>query len=403
VVAGDPLGDACDDDMDGDGRNVVYVRNSGMDDNLGTFIAPVKTLAKAVSLAKQRKAGAVYVSAGVYDISNVKFEDGIDIKGSFAENFLNYLQYPKNGGYKSVLENGHSPVTLFLKDFSGTFALDGFYIGSSATADDVVGPSGIIPDTDDYGCTQATVYLVNSQITLSNNVITVGNKATKPCGVLLGAGAGSAFNANKISAAGSSEADSSTGVSIVGAPAVLTNNIIIAGSGEHSFGVRMTDSSAKFVNNTIDATSLAASPKVAYGVTFNKGSPQLINNLVFTDGAFDQAVLACTGGELSGAKFQNNLLTTFPQTGTSAALIDCEGVFRLISDYNANPTFSLDGAVISGNTAYSGAKGGLVDASYNLVGGAGVNAGASASLTADYNGGARPKGGAFDVGAIEKQ
>ena len=393
-VEADTLGDACDSDIDGDGLHITYVYGEGDDANIGTFASPVKSLQVAINLAKAR-GDDIYAAVGTYDLKSVIFADGVDIYGGYSANFAE-----KN--FQTILTRSDSPVTLFIKDFSGTFTLNGFSITNSGQDD---GVGDVLPDSDDYGCSQATVYIVNSHVTLSNNIISTSGASLKPCGVLLDTDAEVTLAANRIEADSLENASSSTGVVVFEALATLANNIIMAGTGKHSVGVRMTDVATVLVNNTIDASSGALNPKSSSGIIFDGGSPKLINNLIFTSGGPDQYVLRCSGSDPIDAEFKNNLLTTFPQEGTNTILADCEGNFNLVTDFVTSPVFTLKGAVVSGNIAYSGALGGLVDASYNLAGSVGVDAGldtASFGFSADYNGKARPQGAGYDIGAIEK-
>lgn len=351
-VLKDGYGDACDDDIDGDGKDITYVSSSGDDFALGTFFAPVKTIAKGIEIAKSRKEN-LYVETGSYDISNVQFKDNVNLYGGFAKNFANYQQHAKDDNYKTFLTNGTSIVTLKFEDFSGTFVLDGFYLSNDGT-DDPAGSKGILPDSDEYGCSQATVYIVNSKVKLSKNIIGVSAKSSKPCGVLLGTGAEAELEANIISAAGWNKAGRSAGAVLVESAAKLMGNGIIAGSGEHCRGLRLTDSSAVIKYNTIIGTCSALKPKSSYGIEFSGGQPVINSNTIFADNAPEQAVLACAGGDFSGAQVKDNLLTTFPQTGTNAVLIDCDGNFTLTSDFLNSPVLNLNGAETSGNYGYAG-------------------------------------------------
>ena len=398
VVDNPSLGDACDPDLDGNGLNVTYVDGIiGSDTNAGTFLEPVKDLQLAINLAKKRD-DDVYVAPGEYDITNVKLVDGVNLYGGY-DSLSGELNFHDEDFKTVLIRNNNDPVTLYLYNFLGQIEISGFYI-TNMGKDDIVGmgadgAANILPDSDEYGCNQATVYIVNSMVNLLNNEISISGSSNKPCGVLLDSGAVVQMDANSIDAMGSTKAVASTGIAIVEAPAFITNNFITAGSGRHSVGIRMVDSISTIVNNTIDGASYAASPKTSYGILFSGGSLVFANNIIFTGKASDQAVLRCFSDEVSNSVIKNNILTTFPQDGTNAILINCEGEF----DFTTN--FALNGADVSANIAFVGA-----DSSF--IGDAGVDLGLDAStdtygnVTRDFYENARPNGGGFDIGAVEK-
>ncbi len=402
-VTPDAPGDACDPDLDGDGRHVTYLDEThGSDTNLGTFLEPVRSLQTAIDIAHQR-GDDVYVAAGTYNLTDVTFIDGVELYGGYADRFTSRDVHNNSAVYKTELTRGDSPVSLRIENFSGSVRLDGFYITNTG-ADEGVG--GILPDTDEYGCNQATVYIVNSNVKLDNNVITGNPASNTPCGLLINTGANIRLNANRIDANGLNTASKTTGVSIVNASPIITNNIIIAGRGEHSVGIRTTGSNGVIVNNTIDGTSNATHPQTSYGIIFDGGSPKIVNNIIYTDRAPDQSTLLCAGSNLTAAEIKNNILTTFRQTDPNAVLTDCDGGYVFVSSFTG--ALSLDGADTSGNVPFAGDPvSSLLDAAYvPLAGTPGVNAGlntntdAYGNVSADYNG--RTRSGSFDIGAVER-
>ena len=55
LVTADNLGDACDDDIDGDGLHITYLdAGNGNDSSSGTFVEPVTGVKRAIELAKVR-------------------------------------------------------------------------------------------------------------------------------------------------------------------------------------------------------------------------------------------------------------------------------------------------------------------------------------------------------------
>lgn len=421
VADGDaPKGDACDDDLDGDGRHVVYVdvKNGNDDAGLGTFASPVKTLGKGLELAQSRfeEIEEIYLAAGVYDLSGITFVDGVDVLGGYAAGFADAARKVHDAGAanQTVLKRDDSPVTLYFKEFGGEVKFDGLFFENGG--DDDAFEGGLLPDSE--GCSRATVYIETSSVTISNSVVSSGSSGVRPCAAFLNGGSEIVLNANRFESDGGADSYSSTGLFIVGAQPVVTNNIIVVGGAEQNFGIRSVNASPIVVNNTIDASSSNEVVSWAYGIALdgendggalNGGSPKLVNNLVFTRDASYQTALICSADVnlAAGTEVKNNLLTTFLQTGINAAVTACDGSSVRTEDFIVSQNFTLGSAAVEGNKAFSGVLGGLVDSGFNLVGPSGVNGGADAAsenygnVTSDYNGVSRTLG-QYDIGAIEK-
>jgi hypothetical protein len=404
-VESDLTGDVCDDDLDGNGANITYIGNSGSDANPGTFYEPLLTLQQGMKVAGER-GDDIYISAGTYKTDEIVFTSGINIYGGFADGYSDRKIHSENKLFKTTLVNNLSPVTINVQNLSGTFELDGFYIHNNA-ADE--GAGGVLPDTDDYGCSQATVYAESGNIMLSNNEISGSPLSLRPCGVLIGGGSIANLSSNFIDASGDGEATASSAATIVESNANLSNNIIVAGSGKHSKALRLIETDALILNNTINGASNSANPKIAYGIEFSGGSFAIINNIIYTAGAADQAVLICYGDAISNSKIENNLLTTFPNTGMNAVLVDCDGNFTWTSDFIESEELSLKGAVANDNVSFLGGDiTDLLAEDYSPVAEAAVDSGKDldeplyGNITTDYYGNQRPLGGGFDIGAIEK-
>lgn len=349
-VIADDYGDACDDDIDGDGLNVVYVNIAGSDLAPGTFFEPVKSIKRALEIAAPQ-GGDVHVSAGVYSLDEVVFADGVNIYGGYKSGYGERKTKTDSEFFKTVLISQTSPVTMHVENFDGTLTIDGFFIENSGEDD---GVDGLLPDTDDFGCSEATVFIENAEVNIISSIISVSNKSAKPCGVLIGEGADVTLTASEIDAGGWDGAASSTAISVVDGKISVTDSEIIGGSGEHATGIRLTNADAYVANNIINAASTASSPKTAYAVAFDGGSPGFTGNTIFTGNAPDQAVFVCLGNNPQNAEIKNNLLTTFPQSGTNAILIDCDGEFTLTSEFLNLPDFELIGVIVEGNIPFSG-------------------------------------------------
>ena len=70
------------DGIDGDMTLAIFVSPTGDDANLGTMESPVKTITKALALAKLQQKHGVYVSMGTYSES-VTLVDGIGVYGGY--------------------------------------------------------------------------------------------------------------------------------------------------------------------------------------------------------------------------------------------------------------------------------------------------------------------------------
>ncbi|MBI2092228.1 MAG: thrombospondin type 3 repeat-containing protein [Deltaproteobacteria bacterium] len=404
-VEPDSNGDACDGDLDGDGANVTYVGTFGSDVNPGTFYEPALTLQKGMKIAL-KNGNDVYVSAGTYNADGIIFASGIDIYGGFADGYGDRKTHSESKLFKTALVNSLSPITINVQASTGTVKLDGFYIYNNA-ADE--GAGGELPDTDDYGCNQATVYSNGGNIMLSNNEISGSPLSMRPCGVLIGGGTIADLSSNFIDASGDEDAVAGTAAAIVESDAVLSNNILVAGSGKHSRALRLMDSDALILNNTIDGSSDSVNPKTAYGIEFSGGSFTLINNIVYTADADDQTALICIGDSPSNSKIENNILTTFPNTGMNAVLADCDGNFIWTSDFIESKELYLEGAIVKNNSSFSGLSiAGLLNEDYSPLAEEAVDTGKNlndsiyGNIAADFYGNPRPSGSGFDMGAIEK-
>jgi len=440
---GDGLGNACDPDIDGDlisndTDNCPYIYNPGQsatdadadaisidcdlddtdinigakedavfvdiahgtDTNSGTMDSPLASIAAALIKARSQSKD-VYVAAGIYNVANVVWASGDRIFGGFRNDSDPRLRFSSRNvrsgdvAYQTQLRRTTSDVTISTSSITG-LVIGGFYIvNAAATFDPVEGAR--------------TVEISGGSVTLDRNTI-IGNLiATRSTAVRVKSSANVAFTRNLIDGGGRDAAGSTTvGMSFVGASGIVTNNIVKAGNGRFATGMELHSSSPIIVNNTIDARSWNASLGIAEGLVFNSSSPVVVNNLIFTGNAPDQYILQCEGSAPSSTSmFKNNLLAVFPQSDVNPLARDCDGVTY------GTAAFTMGAAEVSGNLAYTASDivSNLIDANYRPVGGGGndcVDDGLDSSgaqfgtVTADYNGTARPRGAAYDIGAVER-
>jgi len=158
-VDADGLGNACDNDIDGNGLPVVFVNGEVEDDEgLGTFNDPIKSLKRGILVAYERGED-VYVAAGSYNLAEVVFLNGVNLYGGFYGGNFTKLpsatehteKYPflvdecvdltcvrhvkeDNSYHMTKLYNDSSPITLDLKEGQGTFIIEGFFFENNFAA-----------------------------------------------------------------------------------------------------------------------------------------------------------------------------------------------------------------------------------------------------------------------------
>ena len=439
----DDVGDACDPDIDGDGvsnedDNCPFIDNPaqsltdrdsdgvsedcdmdetdsgvgakeaavfvdiahGADTNFGTINAPVASIAAALTKARAQDKD-VYVAAGTYDVSTVEWANGDHIFGGFQNDADPLLRFSSrnvrsgDAAYNTQLRRSTAAVTINLSGVTDLL-IDGFYI---INADSSSGPiEG-----------KMTVVISGGSVTLDRNTI-IGNViSTRSTAVKGNSAANLTLERNVIKGGGKDAAGSSSfGIVLENASGRITNNVVTAGNGRFATGVELVNSSPIFVNNTVDARSGNSSLGIAEAFVFNSSSPVVVNNLIFAGNAPDQYILLCEGSAPdSSSMFKNNLLAVFPQNGANPLARDCDGV-----TYNT-AAFTMGDADISGNMAYTASDNpiDLIDENYRPTGGGGndgvddgLNAGVAdlGDVIVDHNGTSRPRGAAYDIGAVER-
>lgn len=386
----DDFGDVCDGDIDNDGRNYVYVDSgaaNGDDAGLGTYSAPVRTIKRGIVLAYGR-GEEVAVAGGRYNLADVTFRNGVNLKGGFdGSEFANLDSGPdehrdvRSGAapYYTELYNSSSPATVYLSSIHNTVTIDGFHIVNTAAS----GHS-------------AAVRLENTgaDIIIRNNTILGNENADFTTGVEISGGE-PRINANWIEKKGEKDGIETKGIAVRGGKPVIINNIIRAGRARHASAIELRDSTAVVTNNTIDGTSYAGAPATSSGLVFHDSAPVIVNNVIVAGrtGDADAVAVKCFGEPPENMTFRNNVLSTFTEGTSDALYVDCEGGFH----YDAG----------ADNIAYSGAFDGLLAAEYELSGATGVDSGINTNtniygtVETDFDGFARNEA-AYDIGAKEK-
>jgi hypothetical protein len=156
------------DGIDGDAEHAIFVTPSGMDigNQTGNMEHPVKTLAKAISLAAAKEPKwDVYVAQGIYE-EQVALVDGVSLYGGFNPE----LEWDHNPVvYKTTIHwSAPGPggvITVLAHDIQAATVVEGFHIESG--------------NNDSAGGSSMAVHILGStdQLVFSHNRIQAGNGA----------------------------------------------------------------------------------------------------------------------------------------------------------------------------------------------------------------------------------
>lgn len=391
----DKFGDVCDPDIDGDGRNYVFVDGaSGDDENIGAYNAPVKTIKRAVLLAYSRNE-SILVSAGRYDLTGVEFKNHVNLKGGYdGASFGNANIDPETYRnirspdltYRTELYNSESSDTIYLNNNNGNVIIEGFYITKSS---------------ESIESTNIKLENAGSGIVIANNIIKADPNSRSTTGIYVLGGtpkiAGNHINKDD------GDGEDSIGVFIENASPEITNNIIVPGRARHAVAIEMANSSPKISNNTLDGTSYAVIPRSASAIVLRNSSPVIVNNMILAAARDDCDAIAmkCFGATPNESEILNNIFSTSSSQGSDALFVDCDGQFN----YSAN--FKFGSSIVENNISYNGNLAGLLTPAYELVGPVGIDAGIDTNIDkygfviSDYDQKERVLGH-YDIGAKEK-
>lgn len=271
TVEADGLGDACDADPDGDGRNVVYVDGlHGDDTGTGYYKAPVKTLTQGMLLANVRSQANVWVAAGDYDVSKIVWLKGAQLFGGYTQTFdpnARDFQAIDLAHRVRLLAPGKTSV-LTLQNLSTDTRFDGFHITADAVS---VATSG-------------TVVIDNSVVTIANCTVT-GNSASSDDAAVRILNQGFAMvTGDYLYGAGSANGLDSTALRADHSTLTATNTVFGAGSAPHATGVRLASATASITNSKIDARTDVTKQEWALGIWLAATAPKLLGNTIVVKG-----------------------------------------------------------------------------------------------------------------------
>lgn len=349
------------------GGRVFYVSPSGSDANVGNASSPWKTTAKAVANASP--GDTVVYKDGTYGSLN------ISDKGSSGA----WITYKAENKGKAVLDGGGSVTSMV--DFNGAnyVILDGFEIkGAKKTGlefwnshnvkiiNNHIHDNGLTPINDQIG--QGDVYVAEdcTFITFDSNIVSgSGNSSGNPYRSL--------DHGIYVGTYGSGPSD-----------IYITNNIFYNNTnGWHIqlYGSGGNGKNIYIVNNTFDGANPSQPGQIE--ISDFKGSNIVVQNNVFTNYK-DFPVQFNYNFSASGVKVNNNVADGGTMYGERNG-------GRMGGEASGNITNANLGFLNAGNHDY-----------HLGAGSQAINAGAAfAGLTSDFDGKARPQGGAYDAGAFE--
>jgi hypothetical protein len=283
----------------------------------------------------------------MYNPSSVDIS-GMKIYGGYDVSFGGRKVKNPDAAYRTELVNAKGPVTVSIKDFKDVL-IDGVYISNAGPAD----------LANNYNCSNTSIYAEDGELTLLNSVISGNAAGRHPCGLVAGTGVKLIAGGNFIMGGGDSQSRSSIGAVLAGVSGKLDGNVIIAGYARHIIGVRLIGADVLISHNKIDAFSCSGTAKTAKAVEFDGPYLQILDNVIYTGSSADQVALVCSGSGPATGKIKGNVITTFPQSGTNAVLLDCDGNFTLTTDFIQTEDIILPDVDASGNIPYEGDVAGL--------------------------------------------
>ncbi|GEM_PF-5863972 len=317
-VVADGLGDACDDDVDGDGLHAVYVDGSRGDDaTMGTFVAPLRTLAIAIT----RVAGTnleIRVAAGVYDVTTVVWRDGIIVRGGFDTTFATRQTKNVDPKFATILTSAQ-PATITIAARSGV-VLDGLIVQNHGAQSDTT-----------------TVLVQHGGISLVDCVVQGNSQAQFLTAVQADDASTLAIERSEILAQGDGKSTMATALAVDASQLHLLNSVVQSLDATHVVALDYHGVQAEVLNNTVLAGSREHAVSTATALTLANGAVIVANNIFVTDTATDQSPLACVGTDLSGAVLQNNLLVPIGGEGPQPLAIDCAGSYLMSDVIGAKP------------------------------------------------------------------
>jgi hypothetical protein len=375
----------------GDDRSGVFVNIAyGSDLNSGSISRPLASVQEAI--LKARMLGKpVYVAAGRYGVSAVTIADGIAVFGGFknsanaGERFKSRSVLDDGVSFKTVFTRSDSPVTMW--SASEGVVLGGVFIENGASVFDSVIPS-------------RTLVVASGKVRLEACKIS-GNRNSQNSEGIYHGGGDLTLARNFIAGGGVNfHGSSCRALASAGGALDAKNNIMQGGSCRFPVALDVAGGNPVIVGNTVIAEGSSRATGVARAFVFRNSNPTIINNVFAAAGAPDRYALSCQGaGPSQASSIQNNVFAVFSAMGVVAS--GCDGTVH------RDGVFGMGDAGVASNAVFDGIlRENLFDDAYVPVSALLIDSGMDVSgmtdVLADYRGLTRPRGGKFDIGAIEK-
>lgn len=316
LVKEDGLGDACDTDPDGDGRDVAYVDGSSGDDMAtGYFKSPVRSLSQGMLLANARKA-SVWVASGEYDVGSVVWLKGAQLFGGYAANF--------DTATRDVSATGKSPTKFFAKGKTSVLPLLNL---STDTRFD-----GIVVTADSAATAASDAVVIDNSVVSLVNCTVVGNpQATNDTAVRVRNNGFATITGGTLQAQGGAGGTDSAGLWVEKSTATVTSKIL-AGAAPHAIGIRAESATLIVDGASIDAKTSVKTQQRATGVWLKSTAPKIT-----------QTTITASGVQVEGIYFEKD---GSAQTGTVIrnTTVSVGGAPNpLLRDWNGVPYMAIAG------------------------------------------------------------
>lgn len=316
-VVGDALGDACDPDRDGDRVAATYVSAGlGEDANSGTFVAPVRTIARALEIAVPRN-DEIRLAVGTYVVGALAWPSHLVLRGGYATDF------------GSRVLKGTTPATASI------VLRQGSAVGLDLSGRQDVYFDGVLVRHQSAGSAAVAVLLSGSGATFRDCVVEADPKALWTTALQVEAQSALTLERSRIIVAAESTGIRGVGVMITDSEARLANNIIQGSGARHSDGIELRGAAVQALHNTIRVGAGIPAPTSASALILEGGAVTIGNNLLLTEVAIDQIPLLCEGTSLAGTVLQANGLAAVGGAGPQPIAVDCAGTYFFPADIGA--------------------------------------------------------------------
>lgn len=383
-VVADALGDACDDDRDGDNIQATFVDGTyGDNDAPGTFAKPVRTIAQAIVLALAHQ-DELRLAAGTYHVDAVSWPDNLVMRGGYAKGFGARAVKNTSPTYAADLA-GTGSSTLWLANVQG-LVFDGVVVRNTADVDDAT-----------------TIRLDHAGATFVDCLIEANPKARFVVALAARDASALTLERSRVLVNGGAQAVAGTAVLIDASQARVVNNFLTVEHVAHARGLEVYAAAVVALHNTVRVAGGFGDMATAYAASLADAPVVLANNVLLTEVAADQAPLVCAGVALPKAVLAANLLVATGGQWPQPVAIDCDGTYLSAQALTAETPFG--GGILTATQALAGVSADVVMASDGTLSGVlGVDAADMTLATQydvqrDYTG--QLRGGPFDIGAWE--